>query len=373
MGSGFRATVPAAGPPRQQIPVTRAITVAYGRPRDSRPVPQPVAQRMPAVASFCATAGQVLVDTAILERPVSATLSAAPPASPARPAADDPLRGILLVLVAMASFSVSDAVAKHLSLSLSPVQIAWLRWLGFLLIMAPCIVASRGAVLKSRAPLLQLMRTVGILGSAVFFIAGLGQLPLADAAAIAFVAPLLVTALSIPLLREPVGPRRWAAVIVGLVGVLIVIRPGGGTVGSAAIYPLLSALSWAFGMVFTRKLGGIDGAGTTMSYSALVGFLVLSAAVPFDWKPPALNELGLASLMALASTAGQFLVVTAYRLAKASILAPISYSQLVWSGLLGLFVFGNVPDGWTLCGVAVIIASGIYTAHRERVTARQRS
>jgi drug/metabolite transporter (DMT)-like permease len=285
---------------------------------------------------------------------------------------DDPLRGIVLVLVAMASFSVSDAVAKHLSFSTAAIQIAWLRWLGFLLIMAPCILASRGAVLRSRAPLLQLMRTLGILGSAVFFIAGLGNLPLADAAAITFVAPLLVTALSIPLLREPVGPRRWAAVVVGLIGVLIVIRPGSGAVGSAAVFPLLSALSWAFGMVFTRKLGGIDGAGTTMSYSALAGFVVLSLLVPFDWKQPALPELGFAALMAVASTAGQFLVVTAYRLARASILAPISYSQLVWSGLLGLFVFGNMPDAWTLLGVAIIIASGVYTAHRERVTSRSR-
>ncbi len=297
----------------------------------------------------------------------------APDTSAAPVLSDEPLRAILLIVAAMALFSVSDAIAKHLAASLHPIEIAWLRWVGFVLIMAPVILRSRGKTLRSRAPALQVARTLGLLGSALFFIGGLAYLPLASAAAIAFVAPLLVTALSIPLLGETVGIRRWAAVAVGMIGVLIVIRPGSGTFGLAALLPLLSAVAWAFGMIFTRKLGGIDRASTTMTYSALVGLLVLSALVPLRWTTPSLPQIGLAVGMALASTLAQFMVVTAYRLGRASMLAPVSYSQLVWSGLLGFFVFANVPDHWTLIGTAIIIAGGVYTAHRERVVLRERA
>lgn len=287
--------------------------------------------------------------------------------------AEDPVRGIVLVVLAMMSFSVSDATAKYLAESLPALEIAWLRWVGFLLIMAPFLLRSRGAVLRSRSPGLQVARTFGLLGSAFFFILSLHYLPLASASAIAFAAPLMVTALSIPLLGEVVGPRRWAAVVAGLCGVLVVIRPGSGTFGLAAMYPLLSAVSWAVGMIITRKTSQMDSATTTMSYSAVIGLAALSLVVPFEWRSPGPGVIGLAALMAVASTAGQFLVVTAYGRAKASVLAPISYSQIIWSGLLGLLVFGNVPDGWTLTGAAIIIGSGIYTAHRERVVARRRA
>jgi drug/metabolite transporter (DMT)-like permease len=306
---------------------------------------------------------------------VSAVLpSSSAPArqAPAPAFSDEPLRGILLILGATALFSVSDTAAKHLSASLPAIQIAWLRWVGFTLLMAPIVLRSRGLVLRSRAPRLQVLRTFGLLGSALFFIGGLHYLPLASAAAIAFAAPLVVTALSIPLLGEKVGPRRWAAVATGLLGVLVVIRPGSGTVGAAALLPLLSAVSWAFAMIVTRKLGSIDRASTTMTYSALVGLAALTMIVPLNWTEPSPVELALAGGMAVASTAAQFLVVSAYRLARASVLAPISYSQLVWSGLLGFFVFGNIPDGWTLVGATIIIGSGLYTAHRERIAGRER-
>ncbi len=300
----------------------------------------------------------------------SAQNASAAPAAPAL--GDDPVRGIALVVAAMALFAVSDAISKHLAASLPAVEIAWLRWVGFVLLMSPTILHSRGRALRSRAPGLQILRTFGLLGSALFFIAGLAYLPLASASAIAFAAPLLVTTLSIPLLGEKVGLRRWLAVGAGLLGVLVVIRPGSGTFGLAAILPLLSAVAWAFGMIVTRKLGGLDHASTTMTYSALVGLAVLTVFVPFDWTTPSASELGFAAAMAVAATAAQFLVVSAYRLARASVLAPVSYSQLLWSGLLGLFAFGNVPDLWTLVGAVIIIGSGIYTAHRERAEARAR-
>jgi drug/metabolite transporter (DMT)-like permease len=276
------------------------------------------------------------------------------------------MRGILLVLSAMIVFSCSDALAKYLSGSLPALEIAWLRWCGFVLLMLPGMVLSRGRVLRSKVPLLQIVRGLGLLASAGFFITGLRYLPMATATATSFVSPMLVTALSIPLLGEQVGVRRWAAVVVGLVGVLIVVRPGTDAFDPAAIFPLLSALGWAFGVIFTRKSRGADGPMTAMTYTALVGFVVLSCAVPFEWVRPSLHDLGFAALMALASTTAQLLIVLAYHRAPASILAPFSYTQLLWSTALGFLVFGSSPDRWTLAGMAVIVASGLYTAHRER-------
>jgi drug/metabolite transporter (DMT)-like permease len=298
-------------------------------------------------------------------------LLADPRAASRPPTGDDPLRAILLVIAAMALFSISDALAKYLGAALPALQIAWMRWVGFALIMLPVVVVKGPRLLRSNAPAFQVLRTFGLLGSACFFIAGLHFLPLASAAAIAFAAPLFVTALSVPLLRERVGPRRWAAVLVGLAGVLIVVRPGSGSYGAVALLPLLSAVAWALGMIMTRKIALADGPGTTMAWSAGIGLVVLSAFVPFEWRTPTGDEIGLAAAMAVASTSAQFLIVKAYRLAAVSVLAPISYVQLVWSGLLGFFVFGNAPDGWTVLGSAVIIASGLYTAHRERVRIRQ--
>jgi drug/metabolite transporter (DMT)-like permease len=220
--------------------------------------------------------------------------------------------------------------------------------------------------LRSQRPSLQALRALGVLGSAIFFIMGLGFLPMAEATAIAFVSPVIVTALSIPILGEVVGWRRWSAVAVGLLGVLIVVRPGAGAFDTAAVFPILSAASWAVALVVTRKMSGSDGPLVSLTYAAVVGVLVTSAIVPFGWVTPGWREIGLGLVTGVASTIAQWLVVLAFQQARASVLAPFSYSQLIWSGLLGYLIFGSVPDGWTLVGAGVIIASGLYTAHRER-------
>lgn len=284
---------------------------------------------------------------------------------------DRPLSGILLVLASGIVFSVSDALAKHLSTNLPPIEIACLRWIGFTLLMCPLMLRTRGTVLRTRALWLEIARAFCILGSSVLFIAGLRQLPLASATTINFVSPLVVTVLSIPLLGEKVGIRRWAAIGVGLVGVIVVVRPGTGAFDAAALFPLLSASCWALGMILTRKLGRLDGPGTAMAYTALVGTLVASVLAWPDFVPPSPAELGLAAVMAGFATAGQFLALLAFQRAPASLLAPFAYGQLIWSTSLGFMAFGNVPDLWTAIGAAIIIASGIYTAHRERVRAHE--
>ena len=280
---------------------------------------------------------------------------------------DRPLRGIALMIAALAFFSCSDAASKLMTATLPAVEVAWLRFCVFTLLMLGVAAFAGGReALRSRRPGLQALRALGVMGSSVLFIMGLAFLPMAEATAISFVSPLMVTALSIPILGEVVGWRRWSAVGVGLLGVLIVVRPGTGAFDTAAILPILSAASWAVALVVTRKMSGADGPLVSLTYAAIVGLLVTSALAPFEWVNPGWREIGLALVTGGASTMAQWLVVLAFQQARASVLATFSYSQLVWSGLLGFLVFGSVPDGWTLTGAAVIIASGLYTAHRER-------
>ena len=189
---------------------------------------------------------------------------------------------------------------------------------------------------------------------------------MAEAAAIAFISPMIVTALSIPSLGEVVGSKRWGAVVVGLLGVFIVVRPGAGAFNPAAMLPILSATSWAVALVVTRKMRGSDGPLVSLTYAAIVGLLVTSALVPFTWVMPGWREIALGLVTGIVSTIAQWLLILAFQQTRASVLAPFSYSQLVWSGLLGYVIFGNVPDRWTLVGASVIIASGLYIAHRER-------
>lgn len=287
-------------------------------------------------------------------------------------AIDDPVRGILLVIAAMLFFSMSDACSKFLGQTLPPIEIVWLRYSGFALLTLPALLRRPGRF-RSSAPALQIGRGLGLLGSAVFFTAGLRFLAMADATATSFVSPLFITALSIPVLGEKVGLRRWSAIAVGLIGVLIVVRPGTSTFNPASIFPLLSSISWACGIVLTRKMShSTDHMVTTLGYAAITGFVVMSLMLPFVWVVPSWQDIAIGCFMACVSTAAQWLVVLGYRRANASVLAPFSYTQLIWSCLAGFLLFHMTPDVMTLVGAAVIIASGLYTAHRERIVARQR-
>ena len=279
---------------------------------------------------------------------------------------DRPFRGIVLLMSSTVFLAMSDAMAKYLAQSLPPIEIAWLRFSMFLLIMLPIVVRHPRAM-KSISPGVQALRGLAMLSSSVFFISGLQFLPIAEASATAFIAPIFVTALSIMFLGEKVGKRRWAATLVGLIGVMIIVKPGTAAFHPAAILPILSALGWAVTLVLTRRISGGDNVITTMTYTALVGFFVLSAVVPLYWVTPTWQQVAIGAAIGIAATTGHWIVVLAFRYADASVLAPFSYSQLVWVTLLGFVMFGEIPDIWTAVGAAIIIASGLYTAHRERV------
>ncbi len=295
----------------------------------------------------------------------SATRSA-----PAR--ADRPFRGIALILTSTVFLGVSDVTAKYLSTTLPSIEIAWIRFLVFALVMVPAMLpGSPLYALRSERPGLQAMRGIALLSSSLFFISGLRFLPIAEASATTFVAPLFVTALSIAFLGESVGVRRWLATAVGLMGVVIILRPGSSAFHLAAFFPIVSALAWACTLIMTRMMSGREHVLTTMTYSSIVGVCILSVLVPFVWVAPSWHDILFGILIGVTSTAGQWIVVLAFRYADASVLAPFSYTQLLWVSILGFAIFGEVPDIWTVTGAVFIVASGLYTAHRERLRRSQ--
>jgi drug/metabolite transporter (DMT)-like permease len=290
--------------------------------------------------------------------------------APAR--ADRPFRGIALILASTVFLGASDVTAKYLSATLPSIEIAWIRFLVFAMIMVPAMLpGSPLYALQTTRPGLQVMRGVALLASSLFFISGLRFLPIAEASATGFVAPLFVTALSIVFLGESVGVRRWLATAVGLIGVLIILRPGSSAFHPAAFFPIVSALAWACTLIMTRMMSGREHAITIMTYSSIVGVCVISALVPFVWIAPSWHDILFGVFIGVASTAGQWIVVLAFRYADASVLAPFSYTQLLWVSILGFIIFGEVPDIWTVTGAAFIVASGLYTAHRERIRRSQ--
>ena len=290
--------------------------------------------------------------------------------APAR--ADRPFKGIALILASTIFLGISDVTAKYLSATLPSIEIAWIRCVVFALIMMPAMMpGSPLFALPTNRLGLQLMRGVTVLASSLFFISGLRFLPIAEASATGFVAPLLVTALSIVFLNEKVGMRRWIATGVGLIGVIIILRPGTGAFHPAAFFPLVSALAWACTLIMTRMMSGTERAITVMTYSSIAGVCILSALVPFVSVTPTWHDIAFGIFIGVASTAGQWIVVLAFRYADASVLAPFSYTQLLWVSILGFLIFGEVPDVYTVTGAAFIVASGLYTAHRERVRRSQ--
>jgi drug/metabolite transporter (DMT)-like permease len=228
-------------------------------------------------------------------------------------------------------------------------------------------ILAQGRSIRPRNPGLQITRGLCVVGSSVLFVYGVRQMTMAQATTISFLSPLLITILSIPLLQETVGPRRWAAVAAGMAGMLIVVRPGMGGFQPAALFGVASAFCWALALIITRKISNSDTPRTTVFWSAAIGTAFLTLMLPFQAILPTPRQFGLSLALGIIASAGQWLVILAHRFAPASLLAPFFYGQLLWVTGLGFLVFGNLPDQWTLTGAAIIITSGLYTAHRERV------
>jgi len=296
------------------------------------------------------------------------TLSLPAPALVSQP--DNPLRGIALSSCACAVFAIADTTSKYLSTSMPIVEIQWIRYVLFFAMAAIMAARAPGRPLRARNPKLQIVRGLCVTGSSVLFVYGIREMTMAQATTISFLSPLLITVLSIPLLGEVVGLRRWGAVLAGMIGMLIVVRPGTTGFQPAALFGVASSSCWALALIITRKIAASDAPQTTIFWSSLVGAVMLTILLPFDAAWPTAWQLSLCLMLGVLSSAGQWLVVLAHRLAPASLLAPISYTQLPWVTIGGYLVFSNLPDRWTLIGASIIIGSGLYTAHRERIRAR---
>ncbi|BBK38430.1 hypothetical protein STAQ_35080 [Allostella sp. ATCC 35155] len=278
------------------------------------------------------------------------------------------LRGILFMCLAATVLPVMNAFVKYLNLDYHPFAIIWARTTGhfvfMLLLFAPA--AGLRTLFRTQRPGIQAVRSVLHLASMLCFFTGIAFVPLAEASAITFLAPFIVTALSGPMLGEKVGIRRWAAVVVGFCGALVVTRPGSGAVPPEAILLFGSASSYALYQILTKKVAALDRPETSVVYSGVAGTLVMSAVVPFFWIwPHSWLDAALFLSLGLLGGIGHYFVARAFMWGPASVIAPFNYGQIAVATVLGYYIFGHLPDIWTWVGVAIIISSGIYIAYRE--------
>jgi drug/metabolite transporter (DMT)-like permease len=297
-----------------------------------------------------------------------------------------PFLGIASLTTGVSIFSIQDAVIKHLSGQYPVHEIVFVRSLASLLLLLAFVILSEGRHgLRSRRLALHGVRGVALFTSYMAYYLGLASMSIAEAIALFFTVPFFVAALSNLVIGEPVGPRRWAAIIVGFSGVVIVLRPTTALFEPAACLPVLAALFYAFSALLARRLGSTDSSGT-MALSAAAIYAICSgllglAVSPFGaapdsdaslrflllpWIWPTTQDLGLMVLCGVIAALGSFFLAQGYRLAEANTVAPFEYVALPWGVLWGWLFFANLPDRATLAGGAVIVASGLYILHRER-------
>ena len=278
------------------------------------------------------------------------------------------MRGILWMLATMLCFITLDAIMKHLLESYSLVLVTWARFFFATIIAVLVCGRNLGKLVKSAAPGKQAVRSLLLMSTTAVFNAGIRTTPLATATTIMFLSPILVTLLSIPLLGEKVGLRRWAGIVVGFTGAVIVVEPwksGFGVTGVGVLFLLVAALSNANYQIVTRMVREDDPL-TSLLFTATAGAIVTSLIVPWFWSWPTAFDWLLLIGSGLAGAVGHLCLIRALRLAPASVVAPFSYSSLVWATLFGFVIWGDWPNLWTWLGAALIIGSGLYIFHRER-------
>ena len=280
--------------------------------------------------------------------------------------------GIALILAAILGFTMMDATAKHLTQTYHPAQVVWARFVGNLVIFALIFRGAMFPLMRTRRPGLQFSRALMQLGSVGLFFTSLQFIGLAEATAIMDLNPVLITLGAALFLGEAIGPRRLAGIAVALIGALIIIRPGMGVFQPAALLPLVGAFTYATGALLTR-MARADSVATSVMWSAVVGSVLTSLVVPFVWQPITMADLWAFALLGVFGTLSQYLLVRAFATAEAGVLAPFGYTGLIWAGLWGWLLFGQLPDAWTVAGAAIIVAAGLYVWSREAHAARKPS
>ncbi|THF62735.1 DMT family transporter [Pseudothauera rhizosphaerae] len=285
------------------------------------------------------------------------------------------LRSIATLLGALFLFVLLDATAKHLSRTYPVPMLVWGRYLVHFVLMAALLGPSMGGRLVSTdRPARQVLRALCLLAVTFLTMAALARMPLAETNAIVFTAPLLVTLLARPILGERIGALRWAAVLVGFAGVLLIVRPGNGLVAEGVLLALASAVCYAIYQILTRQLTATESPVTMLFYTALVGTAGMTLLLPWIWSgplPDVTDALLIASL-GINGGAGHFLLIRAFRDAPASTLSPILYVQLMWAMLVGWLAFDHFPDGPALAGILTIGGAGAMIALQGRRDGRKR-
>ena len=282
-------------------------------------------------------------------------------------------KGVLFFMTAIFFISIVDTICKLFTKELHAVQIVWGYFIGINLTLWVFFFLKGEKLSKLKItdrPILQILRPAFLVCSISSLFVGLTYLPLAEATAIGFVAPLFITILSVPILKEKVGIHRWTAILIGFTGVIIIIRPGGEFWQFVSIMPLLGAIFFALFQIFTRLLSGTEKTFTTLFYTGLGGLGWSSILVPFVWVVPSqihiLVFLAIGTLGALA----HLCMINAFDFAEASLLAPFNYTKLLWVTVFGYWVFDDIPslDMWV--GSGVIVSAGLYVLYREKKVAK---
>ena len=283
------------------------------------------------------------------------------------------LAGIANIVVAVGLFAAMDALVKHLSPVYPVLQLVFFRsFFAFVPLSLLLLRAGGLGALATARPLGHVLRSLAGLASMLLFFLAFALLPLAEAIALSFAGPLFLTVLSIPLLGEKVGGRRWAAVLLGFVGVMLIVRPGAGVFGWVAAIPLGAALTYAFAMIFVRKLARSESNAAIVFYFTLSCTVVSALGLPFVWVQPALADLPALVGVGLLGGAAQLFMTQAFRLAPAAVVAPFEYLAILFGIGFGYAFWGEIPDGWTLGGAAVVVASGLYILRRETIRRAER-
>lgn len=274
-------------------------------------------------------------------------------------------RAILLMIGAIFCFSVMDATVKALAPQVGVLPALWARYAGQMLLVFLIVLPRLRQVARTRYPGLQFLRSILLMSATAFFFTGLSLIPLTDAAALMATNPVMITLGAAIFLGERLGLRRIGGIAAALIGALIIIRPGSDVFSLAALFPLAAAACYSTYALLTRRVGADEDIWTTLFYTGMVGTVILSIAVPFQWQTPDATGVVQMVMIALAGTLGQLALIRAFSEGEAAMLAPYSYVGLAFAALWGVLFFSEFPDVWTVVGSVVIAGAGLYVWHRE--------
>lgn len=277
-----------------------------------------------------------------------------------------PVAGVLFALLGFVIFSSHDALIKVLGGNYAVFQIVFFSVLFSFVPMTLIMATDRTeASFVPHKPWYLLLRTATVIIGMICGFYAFTVLTLAEAYSLLFASPLLITALSVPFLGEKVGKRRWAAVVLGLIGVMIVLRPGLQPLSLGHIAGLTAAVANSIGAIVVRKVGREERSQTLILFPMVAVLLIMALVMPSTYKPMPLLDLGVLAMMGLLLIGGQMMVLNAYRNAPAALIAPMQYSQIIWAALFGFIFFSEIPDLWVATGSVLIISSGVFVVWRE--------